>query len=285
MERVQILIPTYKRKTGLAVTLTSLCFQTYKNFDIIISDQNEENVFSHPSIQTSLRLLKIKGHNIRLFKHLPRKGMAEQRNFLLQKSNSAFCLFLDDDLILEPFVIGGMVRALAEEKCGFVSRAVICPSYIKNHHPNEEKIEIWNERVKPEQISVGSKKWQRYKLHNAANLFHFEKKFNTNPEKQIKYKIAWSGGCVMFDSEKLKSVGGFSFWKELPKDHVGEDVWAQLKVMEKYGGCGLLPSGVYHQELETTLKKRGINAPDFFESSQFPNHFNKTLEISRKPFF
>jgi hypothetical protein len=31
--------------------------------------------------------------------------------------------------------------------------------------------------------------------------------------------------------------------------------------MAKFGGCGLLPSGVYHQELETTIKNREVDAP------------------------
>ena len=38
-KRVNILIPTYKRLKALAVTLTSLCYQEEKNFDIIMSQQ------------------------------------------------------------------------------------------------------------------------------------------------------------------------------------------------------------------------------------------------------
>ena len=37
-KRINILIPTYKRLKALAVTLTSLCYQSDKNFDIIISN-------------------------------------------------------------------------------------------------------------------------------------------------------------------------------------------------------------------------------------------------------
>lgn len=31
--------------------------------------------------------------------------------------------------------------------------------------------------------------------------------------------------------------------------------------MAKYGGCGVLPSGAYHQELPTTVIDRTHNAP------------------------
>jgi hypothetical protein len=35
--------------------------------------------------------------------------------------------------------------------------------------------------------------------------------------------------------------------------------------MKKYGGCGIIPSGVYHQELETTVPDRTVNAPECLE--------------------
>jgi hypothetical protein len=31
--------------------------------------------------------------------------------------------------------------------------------------------------------------------------------------------------------------------------------------MERYGGCGLIPSGAYHMELPTTVTTREIDAP------------------------
>ncbi|MFZ5509426.1 MAG: hypothetical protein ACOZCP_05155 [Pseudomonadota bacterium] len=41
----------------------------------------------------------------------------------------------------------------------------------------------------------------------------------------------------------------------------GEDVLVQCRVMARYGGCGLIPSGAYHQELPTTVAERRIDAP------------------------
>src|SRR5438067_913480 len=42
MALVDILIPTYGRKTGLAVVLTSLFGQTFGDFNVIVSDQTKE---------------------------------------------------------------------------------------------------------------------------------------------------------------------------------------------------------------------------------------------------
>ena len=66
---------------------------------------------------------------------------------------------------------------------------------------------------------------------------------------------------MLFDRQKLLDVGGFSFWRDLPPEHAGEDVLAQLRVMARYGGCGVMPSGVYHQELPTTVTDRRVDAP------------------------
>ena len=264
MKKVSVLIPTFNRNHALAVTLTSLCFQSYKDFDVVISDQSDrEQHFCDAPLETAIRLLREKGHAVRLFRNFPPRGMAQQRQFLLELSQSPFSLFLDDDLILESYVIGNLLEALEQEQCGFVGNAVIGLSYVDNVRPHQQKIEIWNEKVGPEVVSPGDEKWERHKLHNAANLYHVQKKLDVLPDRPLKYKVAWIGGCVMYDTSKLKEAGGFGFWRELPVKHCGEDVLAQLRVARMFGGCGLIPSGVYHQELQTTVPDREINAPEY----------------------
>jgi len=265
-KRVNILIPTYKRLKALAVTLTSLCYQEEKNFDIIISDQSPDDAIENDnSIQTIKRLLELQQNNVTIYKNLPQRGMAQQRQFLLDYSNARYSLFLDDDLLLEPFVLRNILQVLDNERCGFVGCAVIGLSYKDDHRPQQQHIEFWQEHVAPEKIIPQSDEWQRYKLHSAANLFHVEQKYHVSADEPLLYKVAWVGGCVMYDTEKLKDVGGFNFWKELPQNHCGEDVLAQLRIMKKYGGCGIIPSGVYHQELETTVPDRTVNAPECLE--------------------
>ncbi len=263
MNQTTVLIPTYSRLTALAATLTSLCFQTYADFDVVISDQTDGyDAADDPSVQTIIRLLEYHQHPVRVFKHLPRQGIAEQREFLFSQSQSPYTLFLDDDLILEPFVIANMVAAITEEQCGFVGQAVLGLSYLQDVRPHEQAIEFWQERVEPEVIRPKTDKWGRHKLHNAANLLHVQDALKITSENQRKYKIAWVGGCILYDTAKLREVGGYSFWRQLPSEHAGEDVLVQIRLMERFGGCGLIPSGVYHQELVTTLPDRTVNAPE-----------------------
>jgi GT2 family glycosyltransferase len=263
---IHILIPTYKRVKALAVTLTSLYFQSESSFEIVIADQSGDDALEEDqTIQTIKRLLEIKGHPVSILKNFPAKGMAQQRQFLLDQSTSTFCLFLDDDLILDSYVVKNMKETLEKQPIGFVGCAVIGLSYKNDVRPHQQEIEFWQGEITPETIVPKTSKWERYRVHNAANIYHLEQKFNATPDNPIPYKIAWVGGCVMYDTSKLREVGGFSFWRDLPEKHCGEDVLAQLRVMKKYGGCAIIPSGVYHQELETTVPDRKVNAPEYLE--------------------
>jgi glycosyltransferase involved in cell wall biosynthesis len=245
MRQIDVLIPTYNR------------------FRVVISDQSDRGeIQDFDEIQAAINVLQSHGNPVKVHRHLPRRGMAEQRQFLLDQARAPYVLFLDDDLILEPYVIENLLRAIQEENCGFVGNAVIGLSFINDIRPHEQKIEFWNGPVLPEKVRPGSKKWKRYRLHNAANLYHVQNRLGLDPNSPRKYKVAWVGGCVLYDLEKLRAAGGFNFWTDLPREHCGEDVYAQIQVMERFGGCGLIPSGVYHQELPTTVENRQVNAPE-----------------------
>ncbi|MFL6714573.1 MAG: glycosyltransferase family 2 protein, partial [Sulfurifustis sp.] len=214
---VDVLIPTYRRPAALAVTLASLAMQTFRGFRVIISDQTEDRgAYTAYEVRSVLRVLRAHGHIIETHRHLPRRGLAEQRQFLLERAAAKYVLFLDDDLILEPDTVGLMVRALTRERCGFVGQAVIGLSYVNDVRPHEQAFEFWNGRVRPETIVPDSLAWQRHKLHSAANLYHVQRRLRLRPGDYRAYRVAWVGGCVMYHAAKLRAVGGFGFWKELP---------------------------------------------------------------------
>jgi glycosyltransferase involved in cell wall biosynthesis len=263
---LDILIPTYNRPAALAVTLTSLCFQTYQDFRIIISDQTESyDPLQSGEVQAALQVLHAHGHKIILHKHLPRQGMAEQRQFLLEQATSPYVLYLDDDLILEPWVVQNLMTTIQNEGCGFVGSAVIGLSFRDDVRPQQQQVEFWQGAVQPEVVKSGTPEWERYRLHNAANVYHVQQQLQLTPDQIRKYRVAWVGGCILYDTIKLRSIGGFQFWEDLPPNHCGEDVLAQLRVMAQYGGCGIMPSGVYHQELPTTLPDRSQDAPQLLK--------------------
>ncbi len=258
---LDVLIPTYRRPAALAVTLATLLGQSFSDFRVIVSNQTEDPDPPAGEVEAVVRVLRAHGHEVQTLRHLPRRGLAEQRQFLLDRSSSPYVLYLDDDLILEPWVLGQMLGALRELAIGFVGCAVIGLSYLDDVRPDQQRIELWEGPVEPEEVRPDSPAWERHKLHNAANLYHVQRKLGVQPTTLRAYRVAWVGGCVLYDSAKLRAAGSFQFWRELPPEHSGEDVLAQLRVMSRFGGCGLIPSGVYHQELPTTVPHREFDAP------------------------
>lgn len=259
---VDVLIPTYNRPTALAVTLATLVSQSMRDFRVIVSNQSHDATpLATPEAEAVARVLQSHGHPLVTMTHVPRRGLAEHRQFLLERASAPYVLFLDDDLILEADAIERMVRAIQREGCGFVGSAVIGLSYVEDVREDEQAIEFWRGRVEPEAVAPETPAWGRHRLHNAANLFHVQQRMQVRRDECRVYRVAWTGGAVLFDRQKLIDAGGFTFWRELPGEHVGEDVLAQLRVMARFGGCGLFPSGVYHQELPTTLPDRSVDAP------------------------
>jgi GT2 family glycosyltransferase len=259
---VDVLVPTCNRACALAVTLAALAAQTVRNFRIVISDQSDGPAsFDRPEVKAVVRLLRAGGREVECLRHLPRRGMAEQRAFLLSRVSAPYCLFLDDDVMLETDLLARLLQAITEQQCGFVGSALHGLSFVDDIRPHQQQIEFWEGRVVPETVTPGSAAWSRHHLHSAANLYHVQTRLGLDREHSRLYRVAWIGGCVLFDSAKLRAAGGFDFWQQLPDAHCGEDVLAQLRVMERFGGCGLIPSGAYHMELPTTVTTRDVDAP------------------------
>ncbi|WFE38092.1 glycosyltransferase family A protein [Micromonospora sp. WMMD998] len=261
--RVDVLIPTRNRPAELAVTLAGLAAQEgVPGFGVVVSDQSDgDPAYAHPAAATMIRALRHRGHPVLLTRRLPRRGLAEHRSYLLSRSAADAVLCLDDDVWLEPGSLSRLVTALAELGCGFVGNAVHGLSYVDDVRPDTHRhYEEWPGPPEPERIRPGTPEWQRASIHPAANLLHVTEKLGLPAGAWRAYKVSWIGGCVLYDRAKLVDAGGFDFWDRLPERHQGEDVAAQLAVLERHGGAGVLPSGAYHLESPTTVTERDVEA-------------------------
>ncbi len=182
---------------------------------------------------------------------MPSRGIAEQREFLLSRSTAPAVLYLDDDVWMEPWVLERLCQTLEVERCGFVGAFPSGLSFRDDVRPQQQKIEYWMGRVRPEVVNPGSREWERSHLHRAANLWHVSQRLA--PGEHRRYKVAWVASCILYDRAKLLEVGGFSFWTRLPRYHSGEEVLVQNLLMRRWGGCGIIPSGTYHSELASTV--------------------------------
>ncbi len=254
-----MLIPTYRRPAALGVTLAAVASQTYDRIRVVVSSQDDADFA--PEVAAIAGVMRARGRPVELVHHLPRRGLAEHRESLLERATAPFVLFVDDDVYLEPDLVARLVAAIRREGCGFVGSAVLGWSYLEDERPQEQAIELWTGRVGPERIVPRGPGWSRHRLHNAANLVHVARRLGIPGWPPRVYKVAWVGGCVLYDTSVLRDVGGFGFWRYLPSEHAGEDVLAQLRVMAVAGGAGLIPSGAWHLELPTTVVDRRVDAP------------------------
>lgn len=263
---VDVMIPTANRPAALAVTLAGLAAQDDPAFRVVMSDQSPEPIGDAPAVAAMVRVLRAQGRPTEIIRHLPHRGMAEQRQFLFEKSSAPAVLYLDDDVWLEPGALATMHQALDELDCGLVGMAVQGLSYLDDPRPQEwAPFTTWQKGVEPESIRRDSPAHERWMLHNAANLTHIAAGVDLPERGWLPYRVAWIGGCVLYRRAALADAGAFEFWDRLPTDHAGEDVVAQWRVMRRKGGAGILPSGAVHLEAPTTLTRRRVDAPDVID--------------------
>ncbi|KXK60028.1 glycosyl transferase [Micromonospora rosaria] len=261
--RLDVLVPTRNRPAELAVTLAGLAAQEdVPGFGVVVSDQSDdEPAYAHPAAATMVRALRHRGHPVLLTRRLPRRGLAEHRAYLLAASAARYVLCLDDDVWLEPGALRRLVTALDELGCGFVGNAVHGLSYLDDVRPQTHRhYEEWTGRPVPERVRPGTPAWDRAQIHSAANLLHVTAGLDLPAGAWRAYKVSWIGGCVLYDRAKLVDSGGFDFWRRVPANHQGEDVAAQLTMLARHGGAGVLPSGAYHLESPTTVTDRDVEA-------------------------
>ncbi|MEX2541001.1 MAG: glycosyltransferase family A protein [Trueperaceae bacterium] len=255
MALVDILIPTLDRPQELAVTLAGVAAQSLTDIRVLVADQSETPARAAPATATLCRLIEARGGSVDWHCRNGRHGVAEQRDFLLRQASAARVLLLDDDVFMEPWVLAELHRTLEQERAGFVGAFPAGLSYLDDVRPEDQRVEFWDGPVRPEVVEPESPLWERARLHAAANVLHAARDLPT--ETVRRYKVAWVGACALYDRAKLAAVGGFSFWRQLPEDHAGEEVLVQNLLLRRWGGCAILPSGTYHAEAPTNIGEPG----------------------------
>jgi len=253
MAVVDVLLPTCDRVESLVMTLAGLSGQTINDIHLVVSDQGKTTAAASPVVQALLRVIRAGSEEaeVEWFHRIPSLGIAEQRDFLLKRAYTENVLYLDDDVLMSPWVLETMLRTLKEQGCAFVGAFPAGLSFRDDVRPGQQRIDYWSGDVCPEAVDPGSAEWERWHLHRAANLYHVCKSI---PPGEVRlYKVAWIASCILYDRQKLLDIGGFSFWDRLPRYHSGEEVLVQNLLMRRWGGCAMAPSGTYYSELPSTV--------------------------------
>ena len=111
MEKVSVIIPTYRRFDTLFRAIDSVKNQSYKNIEIIVVDDNYEDYSLRNKIKEKINLeytdVKYIAKNIHL-------GGAQARNVGIEHASSEFIAFLDDDDEFKPNKIEKQLSYLKE---------------------------------------------------------------------------------------------------------------------------------------------------------------------------
>lgn len=251
MPSMDILLPTCDRASSLVMTLAGVASQDWRDYRVIVADQSRRPADEEPAVGALLRILEARGGEVEYHRREARRGITEQRDFLLKQARAPMVLYLDDDVWIEPWVLGVLVETLRREGCAFVGAFPAGLSFREDVRPDQQKIEFWEGPVQPEVVEPGSPAWERWQLHRAANLYHASQRLRAGEIRT--YKVAWVACCILYDREKLVQVGGFSFWPRLPRYHSGEEVLVQNLLMRLWGGCAIVPSGTYSSQAPSTV--------------------------------
>lgn len=93
---VSVIIPSYKTKGGLVVSIDSVLMQSYKNVEVIVIDDNDP--LSEYRKTTEALMLKYENNKfVKYLKHSKNLNGAAARNTGIRASKGDYIAFLDDD--------------------------------------------------------------------------------------------------------------------------------------------------------------------------------------------
>jgi hypothetical protein len=241
---VDVLIPATGPPASLAATLSALANQRYPSFRVMATRPPLDEAVEE--LSGLVGVLKAGGHAVRLVDAQAPGRDGGRVQTLLDLAAAEYVLVMDDGIFLEVDLLGRLVGGLRVSGGAFLGSSVVDLRFRDEHRPDEEVIEFWDGPVRPEEIGVDSPAWARRKIHRGANLQHLRERLPRTRDRL--YHVADIGGCVLYDTAKLRSVGGFRPLGDHgrhPSIPLSTTSATQLRLLDRYGGAGLFPSGAY----------------------------------------
>lgn len=162
---VSILIPTYNRVDYFEIALESALSQTYKNIEIIISDNSEGNETENLIKNKYLSNYK----NIRYYKNNTNIGASASISRLLELSKGDYINYLMDDDVFEKTKIEKMMNYFINDKYNEISM-VTSTRYIINDFGEKQRLFFaLPEVIKIEHVFEGSE-LLKFVFNNKLNI-------------------------------------------------------------------------------------------------------------------
>ena len=141
MDKISVIIPTYKTDTYFDTCLQSVLNQTYANLEIIIINDGNEAEFTNQLIDAAS-----KDERIKLIHHNKRQGVAFARNRGLKEATGKYLYFLDSDDYIASNTLAQLVKYTNQAN---IIKGKIENTYVSNQviTPHDElyKLKIYKE--------------------------------------------------------------------------------------------------------------------------------------------
>ena len=120
MKIVSVVVATYRRHESLKRALESLCSQTYKNFEVVLVDDNGDFEWNN-RVNDIVETFRQANPTVLLnyICNKENKGSAETRNIGIRSARGQYVTFLDDDEVYLPQKIERQVNSMLENQCDY----------------------------------------------------------------------------------------------------------------------------------------------------------------------
>ncbi len=205
MSTVSVIVATYKREQELKQALISLCNQDYKDFEIVLVDDNGQEEWN-AKVKDIVDAVQAEYPNVPLqyIVNSPNQGSAKTRNIGIEKANGEYVTFLDDDDIYLPSKITNQVTFMQENNLDY----------------SITDLDLFNQEEKL--VDKRTRSYIKETSTEALRVYH------------LKYHITGTD-TMMFKKEYLDAIGGFA-----PID-VGDEFYLMQRAIEGAGKFGYLP--------------------------------------------
>lgn len=210
--KVSLIISVYKDVESLRTVLHGLQFQTYENYEIVVSEDGESDI-----MRDFLRAYHAMGKIVHVTQ--PDIGWRKNQalNHAINKASGDYLIFIDGDCVLHHKFIENHVRYAAIDRILAGKRVKLGPDFSELFRKNIQDLKKLEKKVARE---------KRVMLTDGARFY--EEAFYIDPDSWLGFipkmrKMHQLKGCNMsFYREAIEAINGFDEDYTLPA--IGEDI-------------------------------------------------------------
>jgi GT2 family glycosyltransferase len=235
---VDVVIPTRDRPAQLSATLTALARQDCGEFGVVVVDDGGARPAQDLVSDTVFDRL-----TIRFLRNDVSIGPGQSRNRGVSASEAPYVVFLDDDCVAVPELIGRHRAALAGADGPVVSLGPILS-------PESQRLSVWNhwdaDRLQREYARIRSGAtvagWRHLYTGNVGvrrvdfeAIRGFDRRFARQEDVELGYRLARLGSRFEFDPDAIvyhHSDRTLSAWRRIPAASARFDVLMDLLMPE-----------------------------------------------------